>query len=148
MRHIPILILAVAALCAEDTTTTDQKPHKPNREAREAAIAKAFTTGDADADGKLTRAEFAVAAEAMHAARPVPPAGKDGAKPPAPPTASAEMLDKAFAAGDANADASLDKAEFAVALKALRPPRGDKGKGGEQGDKGDQDRTPPPPRDE
>lgn len=143
MRHIPILILAVATLCAEDGPPAGQKPPKPNQEAIKAALEKAFTAGDADSSGKLTRTEFGVAAEAFHAAMQAArekEKGADGSttKKPAKPAPPAEALDKAFTTGDANSDAGLDAAEFAVAIKALRPPRGDKGdKGGD---------APPPPK--
>ncbi len=152
MRHIPILLLAVAALCAEDGPPAGQKPPKPNPEAVKAALEKAFTAGDADANSKLTRTEFGVAAESFHAAMQAAREknGGDAAKKPAKPPAPAEVLDKAFATADANADASLDAAEFAVAIKALRPPKGDKGdKGpkpdGEHAEHGEHNATPPPP---
>lgn len=152
MRHFPILLLAVAALCAEETPPAGQKPPKPNQEAAKASLEKAFTAGDADANGKLTRTEFAVAAESFHAAMQAAREknGGDTAKKPAKPPAPADVLDKAFAAGDANADAGLDATEFAAAIKALRPPKGDKGeKGGkpegEHAEHGDHNATPPPP---
>lgn len=144
MRRLPLLLLAVAALCAEDAAPggDNAKPHRPSREALQALIEKAFAAADTDSSGTLTRAEFTVAAETYRASRPAPPPKADDGKeaPPAPPKASAETLDKAFAAADANTDAALDKAEFAAALKALRPPRA-----GRNGDKPGKPGDAPPP---
>jgi hypothetical protein len=123
MRPSPFLLpilLAATALHAQETPPADGGAKPDRQQQSKAAAEKAFAEADANKDAKLDRAEFGTAIAAINAARAE---RAKAANRPAPPEATAEQLDQAFAKADANADKALDSAEYLAAQQAMRPKR-------------------------
>ncbi len=123
MRPSPFLlplILVAAVAHAEDVAPGDGGAKPDRQQQAKAASDKAFADADANKDAKLDRAEFGAAATSLNAARAE---RAKAANRPAPPEATVEQLDGVFKKADANADATLDMAEFGEAMKAMRPKR-------------------------
>lgn len=127
MRNSLPLVLAIgAALAALSIGVAAQQPQPATSAAQSAnsnwqqlhaeRMAAMFGRMDANSDGRVTRAEFDAAANAMHAERMA--AGGRGTPPS--DAQRRERMDARFASMDADKDGAVTRAEFDASAGAMR----------------------------